>query len=131
MSSASQPEFFLDRSLGKETAIRLRNAGWRVHTLADVYPDDAQDIPDEEWIAEGARRGWNLLTKDKRITYRGHELAAVYGGRLFCLANGNLSIRDMVRWFSDASDSIQKAAGDQSSGFWKVDAGGRLRRSWP
>ena len=131
MSSASQPEFFLDRSLGRETARRLRQASWTVHTLAEVYPDDAQDIADEDWIAEGASRGWILLTKDKRIRYRGSELAAVHRGRLFCLANGNLSISEMVRWFSEAEHQILHASATQSRGFWKVYSGGRVVRTWP
>lgn len=69
MSSAERPEFFLDRSLGKTTASRLREAGFVIHLIADHYPDDASDIPDEEWIAEGCSNGWVLLTKDKRIRW--------------------------------------------------------------
>jgi PIN like domain len=131
MSSASRPEFFLDRSLGKETAKRLRQASWTVHLLAEVYRDDAQDVADEDWIAEGARRDWILLTKDKRIRYRGSELAAVHDGRLFCLANGNLSISEMVRWFRDAEPRILRACATHSSGFWKIYSSGRIDRSWP
>ena len=73
MSSAERPEFFLDRSLGRITASRLREAGYVVHLIADHYPDDASDIPDEDWIAEGCSNGWVLLTKDKRIRYRAEE----------------------------------------------------------
>ena len=131
MSSASQPEFFLDRSLGKETARRLRQASWTIHLVADVYADDAQSIADEDWIAEGARRGWILLTKDKRIRYRGTELAAVHQARLFCLANGNLSIDEMVRWLSDAQHRILRASAAHSRGFWKVYSDGRVERTWP
>jgi hypothetical protein len=76
MSSDRPLEFFLDRSLGKLTAERLREAGPVVHLIADFYPDDAQKIEDADWIAEGCRRGWVLLTKDKRIRYRPNELAA-------------------------------------------------------
>lgn len=51
MSSAERPEFFLDRSLGKKTASGLREAGYVVHLVADHYPNDAEDVPDEDWIA--------------------------------------------------------------------------------
>jgi hypothetical protein len=58
MSSAALPEFFFDRSLGKITATRLRDAGYTVHLIADFYEADATKIPDEQWITEGCRRGW-------------------------------------------------------------------------
>jgi PIN like domain len=67
MSFAKPPEFFFDRSLGKASAAHLRNHGWIVHLIADHYDGDAEDVADEEWIAEGCSRGWLLLTKDKKI----------------------------------------------------------------
>lgn len=97
MSSAERPEFFLDRSLGKTTASRLRDAGYVVHLIADHYPNDASDIPDEDWIAEGCSHGWVLLTKDKRIRYRAAELEALQEGHLFCLASGTMNIDEMTR----------------------------------
>ncbi|HWI42009.1 MAG TPA: hypothetical protein VNS81_00210 [Nocardioides sp.] len=131
MSSASPPlEFFFDRSLGKRTAEQLRGAGWAVHLVADSYPDDAQAVGDEEWLAEGCRHGWILLTKDKRIRYRGGELAAMYDGRLFCLANGNLPISEMAHRFLAASASISRGAAGPP-GFWHIYENGRTERRWP
>jgi hypothetical protein len=132
MSSEPPPlEFFFDRSLGKETAKRLREAGWVIHLIADHYPDDAQDVDDEVWIAEGSRRGWILLSKDKRIRYRGASLAELHAGRLFCLSNGNLVIDEMVTRFIAAGPSIRRAARSGEPGFWKVYEGGRVERRWP
>jgi hypothetical protein len=48
MSSAERPEFFLDRSLWRTTAARSQEAGHVIHLIADHYPDDASDIPDED-----------------------------------------------------------------------------------
>ncbi|MGV4888684.1 hypothetical protein ACSR0Z_19165 [Streptomyces viridosporus] len=45
------PESFLDRNLGRRVAEGLRARGWVVHRIGDVFPDDAQDIADEDWIA--------------------------------------------------------------------------------
>src|SRR5680860_1461811 len=102
MSSVSPPEFFFYRSLGKITAQRLRDAGCTVHLIADFYPTDAKDIPDETWIAEGCSRGWVLLTKDQRIRYRAAELASLQEGHLFCLASGNMNIDEMAEAFVNA-----------------------------
>jgi PIN like domain len=102
MSSAERPEYFLDRSLGKTTAARLRDAGYVVHLIAGHCADDASDIPDEDWIAEGCSKGWVLLTKDKRIRYRAAELEALQEGHLFCLASGNMDLAQMTQAFLDA-----------------------------
>lgn len=51
----------------------LRAAGWLVHRIADYFPDDAQCVADEEWLAYGLARGWVPLCKDGRIKGRHHE----------------------------------------------------------
>ena len=131
MSSVSPPEFFFDRSLGKITAQRLRDAGCTVHLIADFYPTDAKDIPDETWIAEGCSRGWVLLTKDRRIRYRAAELASLQEGHLFCLASGNMNIDQMAEAFVKAMPSIARAAARKGAGFWHVYRSGAIHRMWP
>ncbi len=131
MSSAERPEFFLDRSLGRITASRLRSAGYGVHLIADHYPDDASDVPDEEWIAEGCSRGWVLLTKDKRIRYRAEELEALQEGHLFCLVSGNMDINAMTQAFLDALPKIERVIGEEPVGFWHVYRDGKIKRMWP
>src|SRR4051794_14266229 len=116
MSFAERREFFLDRSLGRVTAASLRKAGHLVHLIADHYPRDGSDIPDEEWIAEGCANGWVLLTKDKRICYRAEELEALQEGHLFCLVSGNLDIAQMTQAFLDALARIERAATEEPVG---------------
>ncbi|MFI0733350.1 hypothetical protein ACH4S9_30720 [Streptomyces sp. NPDC021225] len=74
------PEFLADRSLGRRTVALLREAGWSVRHLGEVYADDGQHVPDEEWIACGLANGWALLTQDERIRYRAHERGALDDG---------------------------------------------------
>jgi hypothetical protein len=130
MSSARQPEFFLDRSLGKNTAQGLRDGGHAVHLITDFYDDDAKDVPDEVWIADGCSRGWILLTKDKRIRYRARELAAL-NGQLFCLVSGNASIAAMTTSFLAAMPRIARSVEHDAAGFWHVYADGSIKRMWP
>lgn len=130
MSSAAQPEFFLDRSLGRITASRLRSAGYTIHLIADFYADDGTKIPDEQWIADGCRRGWILLTKDKRIRYRAEELA-VLDGHLFCLSDGNARIDAMASTLIAALPRIERAAGRGPAGFWHIYGNGTIKRMWP
>lgn len=75
----SPPEFFVDRSLGKTTAAKLAQLGWTVHLVTDAFPNDAQNTPDEEWIAYGLGHGWAMLSKDQRIRYatsRSHPISS-------------------------------------------------------
>jgi hypothetical protein len=68
-SAASQPEFFVDRSLGPETAGVLRGFGWIVHLINDFFPNDAQETADEDWIAYGLQRGWGDLSAGRRSSH--------------------------------------------------------------
>lgn len=131
MSSAEPPEFFLDRSLGKITARRLREAGHVVHLVSEVYPDDASAVPDETWIAKGCSRGWVLLTKDRRIRYRADELKALQAGHLFCLAGGNMKIGPAAEALLAAVPRIVRAVRSQPTGFWHVYRDGSIKRMWP
>ncbi|MDX3638626.1 hypothetical protein [Streptomyces sp. MB09-02B] len=54
----------------------LRACGWTVHRIGDVFPDDGQDIPDEEWITHGLDRSWVPLSKDGRIKSRDLETSS-------------------------------------------------------
>ena len=88
------PDLFLDRSLGRrQVPTLLREAGLRLHTLAEVYgvPAD-EDVADTDWLGLAGQRGWPVLMKDERIRYRPSERAAVVAHRAqaFCLTGGNL-----------------------------------------
>lgn len=91
-TSASPPEFFVDRSLGRyEVPDALREAGLTVHTMADIYGEDwGQRLEDETWLSEVAAAGWVALFKDDAIKRRPAQIAAVEAGNLrcFCLTNG-------------------------------------------
>jgi hypothetical protein len=71
------PEFFLDRNLGRRVAEGLTACGWTVHRIGDAFPDDGQDVPDEEWITYGLDRSWVPLSKDGRIKTRDLEIRPV------------------------------------------------------
>jgi predicted nuclease of predicted toxin-antitoxin system len=83
--------FFIDRSLGQEQVIRaLKAQGATVERHDDHF---AKDAPDPEWLAEVGARGWIVISKDKRIRYRGAERAAVHGAKigLFIFIGGNMT----------------------------------------
>jgi hypothetical protein len=100
LPSASQPEFFIDRSLGRHLVPdALREAGVVVHVMADVYGERiGQGLADEEWLHDVGERGWVVLMKDAKIRYRPADLGVIidHGLRAFCLTNANLRGAEMA-----------------------------------
>ena len=131
-SAESQPEFFLDRCLGRTTGLRLRTQGWRVHMVSEIYSNDGQDVPDPEWISYGLRQGWSLLTQDKRIRYRSAEIGALAdgGGTMFCLSSGNLMIQARVDYFEGQREAIHRVARSDAVALYMVYPD-RIERRWP
>ncbi|GIX46067.1 MAG: hypothetical protein KatS3mg131_0278 [Candidatus Tectimicrobiota bacterium] len=74
----------------------------------DHFPRDA---PDEGWLREVSRRGWIILTKDKRIRYRTTERTALLhaGGRAFVIvARGDLSAQTVAEILVRALQAITR-----------------------
>jgi hypothetical protein len=66
--------FFTDRDLGRAFPASLREAGIPVEEHADHF---TPEVPDTEWLQMVGRRGWFVLTHDRRIRYRPNERDAV------------------------------------------------------
>lgn len=127
-----QPEFFLDRNLGRRVAEDLRERGWVVHRINDVYPADAQDVPDEEWIKYGLGCGWVPLSKDGRIKTRDREIEPVRQASavLFYLDNQQLRTVEMVERLDALRNDIHLAVARGGPAAYAVRSD-RLDRTWP
>jgi hypothetical protein len=126
------PEFFLDRNLGRRVAEMLRERDWTVHRIGEVFPSDAQDIADEDWIAHGLAQGWVPLSKDGRIKGRDREIEPVRkrSAVLFYLDNQQLRSVEMVERFHSCREAIHRAVarGGPAAYAVRVD---RIERTWP
>jgi len=134
LPSASPPEFFIDRSLGRHIVPdALRQAGVAVHVMADVYGERiGQGLDDEEWLRDVGERGWVVLMKDAKIRYRPAELQAIvdHGLRAFCLTNANLRGAEMAGRLVANLPRILKTAqepGPYICGVYRDS----VRRLWP
>lgn len=125
-SSAPPPRFLADRCLGKVTVERLRRLGWDIVRLGDVTDDDAQEVSDEALVELAGRRGWAILTKDKRIRYQPSFALAVTP--LFTLSSGEMSLDEAVACFEAARHRIWAAARAPEKQFWVVYGEGRCIR---
>lgn len=96
------PEFFVDRSLGKSIVEGLRDAGLTVHSMADIYGEKrAQLLADEAWLRDAGKNDWIVLTKDDAIRRRPAERDALTKAtvRVFCLTNRNLRGAEQTKRF--------------------------------
>jgi len=130
-----QPELivlFLDRSLGKQIiATALRNAALQVEVHDDHFRADAADA---EWLTEIGRRGWIVLTKDKRIRYRTLELQAVVSAqaRIFTLSAGSMQGIEMADVFVKALPKIRNYVQTNPPPYIvQISRRGKLTRIYP
>lgn len=96
------PEFFVDRSLGRNLVpTALRDAGWVLRTHAEVFGDRDEDVADSEWLELCGREDLVVLTKDRRIRYRPREIAAIreHGVKAFVLSSGSLTAAEQTARF--------------------------------
>ncbi|MFH9858980.1 toxin-antitoxin system, toxin component, PIN family protein [Streptomyces sp. NPDC017202] len=126
------PEFSLDRNLGRRVAEGLRDHGWTVHRIGDVFPDDGQDIADEDWIAHGLDRSWVPLSKDGRIKTRDLEIRPVLEREavLFYLDNQQLRAAEMIERLVAHRDAIHRAVEKGGPAAYAVRSD-RIERTWP
>jgi hypothetical protein len=129
-----QPEFFIDRSLGRRhLAAALRDLGLTVHTMASAYGEaEAQRLADEIWLADAGRRDWIVLLKDDAIRRRPAERDALMraGVRAFCLTNAQLRAEEQTSRFVDNINRILQRARKPGPYIYGVYEG-RLERLWP
>lgn len=88
--------------------------------LVEVHDDHfAQDCTDEHWLREAGKKGWLVLTKDKRIRYRTAERLAlqVNGVKAFVLTGGDLTGAEMAETFLKTRAKIERMARIRSGPF--------------
>ena len=106
--------------------------GWTVHHIGDVFPDDGQDVADEEWITHGLDRSWVPLSKDGRIKTRDLEIRPVLEREavLFYLDNQQLRSGEMVERLDAHCEAIHRAVDTGGPAAYAVRRD-RVERTWP
>lgn len=125
--------FFTDRNLGKQFPGILREAGFVVERHGDHFRDD---VPDEEWIAEVARRDWVGITHDRAIRRRPNEKAAVLEACLrLIVVVGKRPFPEIATHFARARMPIERFisrnAGPWIAGFYVPSPRDLLQRRDP
>jgi hypothetical protein len=128
-----QPEFFVDRSLGKSIVEALRDVDLTVHSMADVYGEKrAQRLADEVWLRDAGENSWIVLTKDDAIRRRPAERDALTeaGVRAFCLTSAQLRGAEQIERFVSNRHRILRQARNAGPYIYGVYESG-LKRLWP
>ncbi len=132
-TESDEPEFFVDRSLGKSIVSGLRAAGLRVFSMADVYGEEtAQLLADEIWLRDAGEKDWIVLTKDDAIRRRPAERDALVEAavRVFCLTNRNMrAVAQTERFVANRHRILRQARKPGPYIYGVYEAG--LRRLWP
>jgi len=122
------PEFLLDRNLGtKIVPGLLRDAGWSVVTLADIYGEQAGQLTrDETWLAYAGEQGLAVLMLDKRIRYNPLEHQALVASRVnaFCLTSGSLTGQAQAEQFLAHERAIMRATAVQGPSLHMISRSG-------
>lgn len=111
------PVFFLDEGLaGNIVPGILSDAGFLVEKLIDHFP---KGTPDTVWLAEVGKRGWVVLTKDKKIRTNQLERKALMDAKVaaFILTSGNLRGEEMGEIFLKAHSRMLKFLSDNTRPF--------------
>jgi aryl-alcohol dehydrogenase-like predicted oxidoreductase len=128
-----QPEFFVDRSLGKSIVEALRDVGLTVHSMADIYGEKrAQRLADEVWLRDAGENDWIVLTKDDAIRRRPAERDALTEAevRAFCLTSAQLRGTEQIERFINNRSRIVRQARNAGPYIYGVYESG-LKRLWP
>jgi hypothetical protein len=125
-----RPLFAVDRCLGKTTCAALRERGWNLILITEVFPDDAQDVSDEEWMTWAAGEGSvdAALTKDSSMRRASWYQSSTIP--VFSLGNQQTKTAEMVELFDRHRAQIDRIAfrkpGRQ---FWVIRRNGELSRT--
>lgn len=131
--SRPQPEFFVDRSLGRHAVPdALRTDGWLLRTHLEVFGSRDEEVPDTEWLEFCGNEGLIVLTKDQRIRYRPAEIEVVvrFDVKMFALANRNLKAEEQADRFIRHRSRLDAAALENGPFIYSVQQE-RLLRVYP
>jgi len=122
------PRFAIDRCLAKRVPTALSELGWSLVSIYEVFPDDAEHIPDEDWIQWANEHVDGALTKDEKI--RRSSSLQVAALPIFGLSRQDLGYQEMIQLFDRNRAHIERIAlSHPGRQFWTIYRSGEMRRT--
>ena len=115
MNGPREVTYFTDRDVGRKLPESLKASG----LVVEAHDDHFDPLtPDEEWLAEVAKRGWLAITRDARIRYSPLALRVLMqtGARLFVLV-GNLTTAECAELIVSKRKQIESLAASEPNAF--------------
>jgi len=127
----SKPEFFIDRDLGRyKVPQAVREMGFVVHPLYEVYPDAEEGTEDPDWIADSAARGWIVLCRDK-LRHPGERPAIErHRARVFRVARSAKNSDQQIEYIGNNIHRITQRARRPGPFIYRIDRN-RIEKMWP
>ena len=110
--------FFFDNDLSHKLPYVLRILGVNAVHLKSYFGRDAKD---REWLPEVGRRGWVVVTKEKRMWTRPAERTLLRRYRITCVCLKGLRRKgfwDQARWLLARWQRIRSDLEDCRQGTW-------------
>jgi len=124
----SPPRFAVDRCLAKRVPAALTSLGWDLVSIYDIFPDDAAQVSDEEWILWANDHVDGALTKDENI--RRSPSLRVATLPIFGLSRQDLGFQAMTDLFNMNRARIERiTASHPGRQFWTIYKSGEMRRT--
>ena len=127
-----EPEFFIDRSLGKSFADGLRAVGLTVHTGFGLRRGAGAETPGRSLAPRRRRKRLGRAHKDDAIRRRpaGRDALTEAGVRVFCLTSAQLRGAEQTARFVENRHRIIRQARTAGPYIYGVYAK-RIARLWP
>ena len=120
---------FFDRSVPKSVADAIKQVRDDVRWLEEEFP---HGTPDPEWLSEVGRRGWLVVSRDKRIRYRPGEKQAIVENRVgcFCLTQTTNPTRwQFLKLIVSTLDEMERLFAETERPFiYGISKDGQFRR---
>ncbi len=101
------PVFFIDKCLGLHVVPdALRAIGVSVELKTDHFDEDTED---KDWIPTVGKRGWIILSADKRLKHNHIEIVALLKSNThsFLLTSGSFTGKEMAHAFVTAMGDMK------------------------
>ncbi|HXG35914.1 MAG TPA: hypothetical protein VNL15_02985 [Dehalococcoidia bacterium] len=120
---------FIDRSIPKGVAEALKKVREDVRWLEDEF---SHDIKETEWLPEIGRRGWLVVSRDKKIRTRPGERRALSEAKIGCfifVQKQNLTRWQYLKLLALSLDEMERVFANTPKPFiYGVSRTGQFRR---
>lgn len=117
-----KPEFFVDRDLGRyKVPQAIRDLGYTVHAMFEVYPETEESEKDPDWIREQSELGRVLLCRDYLRHPGEREAVEEHRARMFRVGRSAKNAEGQIRYIQNNINRIEQRSRKPGPYIYRVD----------